>query len=423
MRTRPNQPPHRVSSATLQVVYPGIAQGGLGSRGVLIGRDLHGGSFCYDPWELYARGVLTGPNMLVLGQLGRGKSSCVKSLVYRQLAFGRQALMLDPKGENGPLCHAAGVESIQLRPGGTIRLNPLDARHRDGDSPDDILQDRTRIVTAILGASLGRSLGPEERVAVEAAIVDAGMASGSGEPTLAHVVEALLSPSDAAAARARTTPEALSLLSRTIAFELRRLVEGDLRGMFDAQTSGNVDLTAPIVSFDLSHVYQSEALGILMICVAAWFQNILRRQDGVKRIVVLDEAWAVLRNVEIARWLQASYKLARSYGVQYIAILHRLSDLLAGGDAGSAQVQLARGLLADSETVVLYAQPPSELEMVRELLELNQTELDHVEALPRGYALWKVGQRSFLVEHRLGPQEHAVVDTDARMRIASGSPR
>ena len=50
---------------------------------------------------------------------------------------------------------------------------------------------------------------------------------------------------------------------------LRRLVEGDLAGMFDAPTSGQIDLAAPVVSLNLRSVYESDALGILMICAAA----------------------------------------------------------------------------------------------------------------------------------------------------------
>jgi len=272
----PRNPAHRVPTAHLQAVYPGIAQGGIGSRGVYIGRDYHGGSFCYDPWELYAQGELTGPNMLVLGQIGRGKSAFVKTLVWRQLVFGRQAIMLDPKGENAALCSAAGTRSITLRPGGDVRLNPLDAA--DGVHPDDVLQQRVHTMTAMLGGSLGRGVLPEERIALEAAVADA--TNDHALPTLRGVMGFLLEPSDEGAASARTSVTELTLWSRTIGFELRRLVDGDLRGMFDGHTSGDIDLDAPVASFDLSELYQSAALGILMVCVSAWVQRLLRSGDG-----------------------------------------------------------------------------------------------------------------------------------------------
>jgi hypothetical protein len=89
---------HRVSSAHVQAAYPFVAEGGLGSRGVYVGRDLHGGSFVYDPWELYGR-ELTDPNMVVVGHVGSAKSSLIKSLIFRQRVFGRTAHVIDVKRE------------------------------------------------------------------------------------------------------------------------------------------------------------------------------------------------------------------------------------------------------------------------------------------------------------------------------------
>jgi len=76
---------------------------------------------------------------------------------------------------------------------------------------------------------------------------------------------------------------------------------------------------------------------------------------------------------------------------------------------------LAQGLLADSETRVIYAQSPGEVDGAGDLLGLSSTESELVPQLQRGVALWKVGGRSFLVQHRLSALEVAMVDTDARM--------
>jgi hypothetical protein len=93
---------------------------------VVIGDDLLGGSFVFDPFELYAQGVISNPNMVVFGQIGRGKSAFVKTFLWRQAVFGRRAWVVDPKGEYGDLAAAWGVRPVALRPGGAVRLNPLD---------------------------------------------------------------------------------------------------------------------------------------------------------------------------------------------------------------------------------------------------------------------------------------------------------
>jgi len=112
--------------------------------------------------------------------------------------------------------------------------------------------------------------------------------------------------------------------------------------------------------------------------------------------------------------------LARALGVANVAVLHRLSDLAAVGAAGSEQVRVAEGLLADSETRVVYAQAHGEVEAAGRLLGLSETEEELVPQLRRGVALWKVAGRSFLVQHRLAPTELELVDTDARMRAEVG---
>jgi hypothetical protein len=189
-----------------------------------------------------------------------------------------------------------------------------------------------------------------------------------------------------------------------------------MRGMFDGPTTPGLDLDASLVVLDLSAVFHSSALEVLMTCATAWMHAALAREGHPQgSLVVVDEAWAILANLAVARWLQASWKLSRAWGIANVAILHRLSDLTAAGAAGSEQVGLAGGLLSDSETRVIYAQSPGEVAGAKSLLDLNDTEAELIPHLKRGVAMWKVGSRSFLVQHLLGPGEHALVDTDGAL--------
>ena len=423
-------PVHQVTTRNLGAAYPFIAEAGLGQRGVVIGDDLLGGSFVFDPFELYAAGVVSNPNLVVFGQIGRGKSAFVKTFLWRQAVFGRRAWVVDPKGEYGDLADAWGVRPVALRPGGAVRLNPLDpgpdegAADSDGSNPT--ARRRTELLASLASACLGRSLAPRERAALGVALIDA--AAGVDVPTVPIVVEALLAPSAEAAQSLRTSVRDLVEDGRDVALELRRLVHGDLCGMFDGPTTPGLDLSAPLVVLDLSALYTSAALGVLMACATAWLQAALARTAGSggadganiggKRerfFLVVDEAWAILSNLGVARWLQSSWKLSRAFGVSNVAVLHRVSDLRSVGASDSEQVALAQGLLSDSETRVVYAQSPGELDAAAELLSLSATEMELLPQLRRGVGLWKVGQRSFLVQHRLSAMERRMVDTDAAM--------
>jgi len=410
VRTRTRWPAHRITTAHLQAAYPFMAEGGLGSRGVYIGRDLYGGAFCFDVWELYAQGI-HGPNMLVFGQIGYAKSSLVKTFVWRQMLFGKTAWIIDPKGEYENLAHMCGVEPIRFVSGGSLRLNPLDPAI--GEDAQLVL------LRSISEVMLGRPLAPEEDAALERAHREISMEATlrGGQATVPQVVTRLLEPSLDSADELRTTRERLAEGGRQLALALRRMGAGDLRGMFDGPTSPGLDLSGRLVVFNLREV-KDAARPILMACTAAWLQGAWARNDGTHRIVVLDEAWVILRHLAIARWLRESWKLARMYGVQCVAVMHRLSDLTAAGDEGSEQVQLAKGLLEDSETRVIYRQSFGEVERARELLGLTQIEVEQIPNLQRGEALWRVASRSFIVQHRLSPLfERELVDTDANMAV------
>ena len=385
----------------------------------MIGRDMLGGAFNYDPFELYEREILTNPNMVVFGQIGRGKSSFVKTYLWRQAVFGRRAWVIDPKGEYGPLADAWGVKPIALHPGGTTRINPLDEISVSGNTEG--CRQAGELLVSLAAAGLGRALLPNERTAVELAVSACGHARRAA-PTIPQVVEQMLLPDAESAAALHVDVQTLASDGRSVALELRRLVAGDLRGMFDGSTSPGIDLSGPLVVLDLSAVYHSGALGVLMACAAAWLQSSLGKSTGSRSIFVVDEAWAILANLGVARWLQSSWKLSRARGVSNVAVLHRVSDLTSVASAGSGHAGLVQGLLADSETRVIYGQPPGETEPAAELLGLSNTETELVPKLSRGCALWKVGGRSFLVQHILSPKESAIVDTDSNMSSAAAQP-
>ena len=441
MRHRGLPPPHRATTVELRTLYPFVVPDDLGAHGCYIGREASGGLFCFDPWECYAMGKLTSPNIVVFGQIGRGKSAFVKSFLWRQLCFGRQCWVLDPKGEYGGLARACGSLPLRLGPGLGLRLNPLDVGSAEpghgaggpavpglssgpssgpssglwpGSSPSPAHQRRSELLGALLSSSLGRSLLPEERAAADVSLraVEQRMAV----PTLAAVAQALLAPEPGHASALGTDTEGLRQDGRQVALELRRLVVGDLAGMFDGETSPGLDMASGMVVLDLSRLYASPALGLMMVCALSWLQGALAEGEAAKRLVVLDEAWAVLSHLATARWLQATFKLSRSFGVANIAVVHRVSDLRAAGSEGSEQQRLAEGLLADAETRVLFGQSPAEAEKAGELLGLTRTEQVLLSQLPRGVALWRVGQSSFLVEHQLSDEELALANTDSAMR-------
>lgn len=410
--------PHRATSAVLAGAYPFLAEGGLGGQGVLVGEDLYsGGSFCFDPWVLYRQGVITNPNVLLAGVIGVGKSSLAKSLIARSIAFGRRAYIPgDPKGEWTPVAHAVGGQAIALGHGLPHRLNPLDEGTRPPGLDDTewhalVWQRRRGLLGSLTETVLARPLAPTEHTSLDLALHAA--VDGSASPTLPAVVDRLLDPQPGGdqpdLAQSRHD-------GRQAAHALRRLVHGDLAGLFDGPSTTRIDPGSPMVTLDLSHVGGSdELLALVMTCASSWMEASLLDPDGGQRWIVYDEAWRIMRQPSLIRRMQAQWKLSRAYGVANLMIIHRLSDLHAVGDASSQSRALAAGLLADCSTRITYRQETDQLGDTAATLGLTATEKDLLGDLGVGEGLWHIGKRGFLVQHQMTTDELATFDTTSRM--------
>jgi hypothetical protein len=405
-------PTHEATTAQLGALYPGVLAASPRLDQVFIGRELSGELFCHDPFELYRLGALTNPNMIVIGQIGRGKSALVKTFLYRQAAFGRRVIVIDPKGEYAPLATALGCQPLKLEPGGSLRLNPLAF-----DAALEGREERRRVslgaATAIAEAVIDRVLAPGETLAIELAWDQIAV---GGTPSIPALTRALLDPESAAALRIGSSSAELRAEGRLVAFELRRFMTGELAGIFDGLGPNGLVLDVPALVLDFSAIYRSPALGPAVACLQMALQAKLREGTGAQTIFVVDEAWAVLANAGTARFLQASFKLARAYGVANLVVAHRVSDLSSVGATGSLVSNLAGGLLSDCETVICYAQGEAEVAECASALGLSGAEASFVRGLRRGSALWHVGSSRYVVDHRLSDYERTFVDTDQAMR-------
>jgi hypothetical protein len=409
---------HRATSEVLAGAYPFLAEEGLGSAGILIGQDAWSGTaFCYDPWVLYQRGVLTNPNVFLAGQIGRGKSTLAKSLAARCIAFGRRVYVPgDPKGEWAPVARALGGQVIELGVGRPARLNPLDEGPRPADVDDaawqtQVAQRRMGLLAALAEATLGRTLRSVERTALDAAL--GHIIATATVPVLPAVVDELFDPQDQWRGSSLTE---LRTDGREAAHALARMVHGDLAGLFDGPSSVALDPTLPIVSLDLSHVSGSDTLlGLIMTCASTWMEAVLRDPSGGQRLVVYDEAWRLMAQPALLARMQAQWKLSRAWGLANLLIVHRLSDLDAVGDRGSQSRGLAQGLLGDTATRILYNEPFDEATAARRVLGLAAVEADQLPELAQGEGLWRIGQRAFVVRHVCTPGELQLFDTNARM--------
>src|SRR5207245_6506792 len=136
--------------------------------------------------------------------------------------------------------------------------------------------------------------------------------------------------------------------------------------------------------------HDPSALTSVSLAETSWLQSAMLRPYGPPRLQVLDDAWSLLASERTSRYLQSCWKLGRSYGVANVAIVHRLSDLRAQADDGTATAKVSMGLLADTQTRILFRQASDQIQDARELLGLTETEAQVLSRLCRGRAVWKI---------------------------------
>jgi hypothetical protein len=201
--------------------------------------------------------------------------------------------------------------------------------------------------------------------------------------------------------------------SRDATLTLRRLTTGALSGMFDGPTTSPLDFDRPIAVLNLERVQGSdEMIALIMTCAQGWMEAALMRQDGVQRYVVYDECWRLMRFAGLVRRLSAQQKLARQWGCANALVAHRISDLLS---ASPDSVEVAKGLLAETSTRILYKQSSDQVAATQQALGLTDVAADLLPRLDPGFGLWLIGQRSFYFEHVVGDLEIPVVLNGSKM--------
>lgn len=418
-----------VAAPTAESVYLPSAAPSLGTSGVIVGQELYSGkAFIYCPFCLYGD-ALPGPNMLVQGETGAGKSALVESYALRQIRFCRQVAVFSVKRQQdaaeedewAPPTRAVGGVVVSFRPGGrSSRINPLDPA-----IPAHLQHWLVRTMIETSSPSLDERAQYALSTAHKAAVI---RAANLGQPaTLQGIGTALLSPSEQASCFAFPDYNAddairqMIEVGRDVALAIHRLCDpsGDLAGMVDGPTrivlagedyhSGLQSLLdAPLVDFDLSRVNASSAaLPVLMAVLGTWLNHAWLRADGRKRILVIEEAWHVISDPKMAALFEELGKFARGLGLSMVSVIHHMSDIDDTPESAA--------LLKMASTRVVYQQKTGEAKITAERLGLPQWATDAIPRLQRGVAVWDVAGNCQIVQHVTTAAERTVCFSDSAM--------
>jgi hypothetical protein len=217
--------------------------------------------------------------------------------------------------------------------------------------------------------------------------------------------------------------------TRLLRNALGQLVTGTLAGLFDACTNIEVDWRAPIQSLSLSRLdpLGEEAIGIALLCLNSWGRGLREiAEPGDLRIVVRDEVWKQMRlGVAAVMSFDADLRLSRGMagkgGDIQFANLHKPSDLLSVGDAGSQAAMIAKDLLELADIKILGGQKPKVARELGSMLGFGPIAQDLVTGWAmqgKGRALWCVGDSVYKVATVLHPAELQLYYTNQALDAA-----
>jgi type IV secretory pathway VirB4 component len=370
--------------------------------GVLYGLNPDSGGVVW--WDRWAQ---ENHNSVVVARSGAGKSYLVKVEVLRSLYAGVRVEVVDPEDEYLRLAHAVGGTVVRLGAPG-VRINPLDLPA--GDGRPDVLTRRGLFLHTFVGVLLGQALPPAERAALDRAILAAYRHAGITADPRTHHRPAPLLRDLAHELAADPVPAAAELAAR-----LAPWVDGSFKDLFDGPTTETP--AGHLVVWSLRHLPDElRTVGTLLALDHIWREVDLPPQyrgtvgsagDAVgsqRRLVVVDEAWLLLRDGEGARFLFRMSKAARKRSTGLTVVTQDASDVL-GTDLGQAVV-------ANAATQILLRQAPQAIDAVGDAFGLTAGERRLLLTARRGFGLLVSGSDRCAFEVVASDAEHVLSTTD-----------
>ncbi|MEY9936981.1 VirB4 family type IV secretion system protein [Streptacidiphilus sp. MAP5-3] len=344
---------------------------------------------------LWDRWSLDNHNSVTLACSGAGKSYLTKLDLLRSLYQGVQAFVVDPEDEYTRLAQAVGGAVIRLGEPG-VHLNPLDLDPADGDQA---LLRRALFTHTFLTTLLGTEFTGEEKALLDTAILDAYRSAGMTADPRTHTRPAPLLADVQAALTASPVPAAAALASRLAPF-----TTGSHRELFEAPTTQSPG--GHLTVYSLRHLPDELAPAAILLALDRIWRAATNAADVRRRLVVVDEAWLLMRDGEGARFLFRMAKSLRKHRAGLAVVTQDAADLLS--------TDLGKAVVANAATQILLRQAPQAIDAIADAFSLSAGEAAYLLSAQQGDALLCAGPgRRAAFRSCASPAEH---------QLAAGTP-
>lgn len=379
-----------MDTTSLATTFPFTSSELTANEGILYGINEHNDSLI-----IFDRFSLENANEVVLGKSGGGKSYLVKLEALRSLMFGASVIIIDPEEEYEPLAKSVGGDYVSFSFNSDTHINPFDLAGTNDDPQENDLQYKIGFsLTRLLKIMVGTATPEEDAIlhnAIELTYRQKGITfdptTHKNEPPILEDLYKVLIGME-------------TQVAQNIALRLEKYVKGSFGTIFNQRS--NIKLNNNFTVFSFKNLEDDlRSLAIFIIVDFIW--NSIKRERK-KRILIVDEAWYLMKNQSSAEFLWGFAKRARKYYLGLTTITQDIEDFLS--------TDLGKTVVTNSSIQILMKQSPAAIDKVAEVFYLSEGEKSLLLSANIGEGLFFAGSSHVAVRVVASPDEHKLITTN-----------
>lgn len=392
-----------MSTGALSTSFPFTSADLTQDDGILYGVNMHNSGLV-----IFDRFSLENGNSVVFAKSGAGKSFTVKLEALRSMMLGTEIFIIDPENEYQRMCEAVGGAYVRLSLNSTTRINPFDLpKVVDTEEADNALRSNLITLHGLLRLMMGGAqaqiqgagsaapaLSPVEEADLDAALIETYAKAGITNDPLTHTG---LPPTindlyDTLLHMGGSGPQ--------LAQRLRKYTSGTFAGIFSQQS--NIDINNPMVVFNVRDL-EDELRPVAMYIVLNYIWN-KTKTDQKRRILVVDEAWQLMKYEDSANFLFSLAKRARKYNLGITTITQDVEDFMGS--------RMGRAIVANASMQILLKQSASAVDVLTDVFKLTSEERKRLSQFPVGQGLFFAGQNHVHIQVTASATETSLITTN-----------
>ena len=380
-----------MNSAPLSTTFPFVSSNLSDNNGILYGINRHNNSLV-----IFDRFQMENANMVVFAKSGAGKSYAVKLEILRSMMLETEIIVIDPENEYKHLCETVGGTFVKISLSSENHINPFDLPHiKEDEDPEDILRNNIANILGLLHIMLG-NITPEEDSILDRAVRETyevrditpqtnfNALSKESFPTMSDLYQVLRNMEG----------------GESLAIRLEKYTEGIFSGFLNHTT--NVKVDNQMFVFNIRDM-EEDLRPVAIYTVLQFIWNEMR-SNLKKRLVLVDEAWVMMKYEDAASFMFGIAKRCRKYYTGFTTITQDVNDFLAS--------RYGKAIVTNSSIQLLLKQSPAGIDVISETFYLTDQEKFLLLESNVGEGIFFAGTRHVAIKIIASYSEDQIITTD-----------